>query len=280
MTELAPRVFVERDLERVELHPFASGTAAVFTHRSPLEPGANQDAAALIPFGPSGGVLAVADGAGGMRGGGQASSTTILELVAVLEQAARNGGILREAILDGIESANREVVALGIGAATTLAVAELRGHTLRPYHVGDSQILLLGGGGKRKLFTVSHSPTGYALESGLLPEKEAMVHEARHIVFNMIGAPTMHVDMGTRIELSPRDTLLVACDGLFDNLSSAEIIEILRAGSLQEATQALVERCLERMKKPREGRPSKPDDLTLIAFRLEGDGEEKSVRAG
>ncbi len=269
MAAATPTLFLERDLERVELTPFASGSAAVFTHRSSGSDGPNQDAAALIPCGEAGGVLAVADGAGGMRGGNQASSTAILELVAALEECARGGGSLREAILDGIESAHREVLALGIGAATTLAVAEIRGHSLRAYHAGDSQLLLLGGGGKKKLHTVSHSPTGYATESGILQEPEAMLHEARHLVFNMIGAPYLHIEVGTSIELSPRDTLLIASDGLFDNLASDEIIELLRTGALQETTQGLVDRCLARMRNPGAGQPSKPDDLTLIAFRLE-----------
>jgi serine/threonine protein phosphatase PrpC len=264
-------LFLNQDMERAQLLSFCGGSAAVFTRRAPGAEGANQDSAALIPIDRESGVLVIADGAGGMRGGAQASSTAVLELLGVLEESVREKSVLREAILDGIEGANREVQALGIGAATTLAVAEIHQGFVRPYHVGDSQILLLGGGGRKKLFTVSHSPTGYALESGLLPEKEAMVHESRHVVFNMIGAPYLHIDMGTRIELSPKDTLVIACDGLFDNLTSDEVFESLRAGTLLEAVQALVERCLARMQSPRPGQPSKPDDLTLIAFRLEGE---------
>jgi len=269
-------LFLERNMEVVEMHEFCGGKAAVFSLRSPAKDTPNEDAAALIPFDAESGLLLVADGLGGSRGGAQASAMTAYELVAALENSARDGGILREAVLDGIESANREITTLAIGSASTVAVAEIHGNHLRPYHVGDSQILLLGQKGKQKLLTVSHSPVGYAQHSGLLSEEQAMTHEDRHFVFNVVGTPDMTIEMGLDFELSPRDTLLVACDGLFDNLSINEIIETLRKGELEEATQALVTRCLRRMTHPTETKPSKPDDLTLIVYRLDAAEENGS----
>ncbi len=274
-------LFLDQDMQEVVLRDFCGGTAAVFSARSPGREGPNQDAAGLIPFDAESGAMLVADGVGGMRGGAQASSTTLYEMCAALEQAAGRGGPLREGILDGIESANREVATLGIGAATTLAVVELRGGRLRTYHVGDSEILVVGQRGKLKHQTVSHSPMGYAVESGLLDEKEAMRHEDRHFVFNVVGIAEMRIEMGPEIELAPRDTVLVACDGLFDNLARDEIIEILRRGSLEEAARRIVETCVARMTGalPEAGHPSKPDDLTLIAFRRESaNGEAEAEK--
>jgi len=266
-------LFLERRMEAVELHDFCGGKAAVFSMRSPVKETSNEDAAALIPFDAESGILLVADGLGGQRGGAQAAAMTVYECVASLENAARERTTLREAVLNGIGSANREISTLAIGAASTVAVAELRGNHLRPYHVGDSQILLLGQKGKQKLLTVSHSPVGYAQHSGLIDEKEAMNHEDRHFVFNVVGTPEMTIEMGLDFELSPRDTLLVACDGLFDNLSIQEVIETLRKGDLEEATKALVTKCLRRMNNPSEAHPSKPDDLTLIVYRKDAADE-------
>ena len=62
--------------------------------------------------------------------------------------------------------------------------------------------------------------------------------------------------------------LLVATDGLFDNLHAAELVHRLRLGSLEQASRALLAECRERMLVAQDGRPSKPDDLTLIALRL------------
>jgi serine/threonine protein phosphatase PrpC len=262
-------LYVERDLDAVERHPFCAGTAVVYTRRAPAKEGGNQDAAGLVPYGGESGVVIVADGLGGARGGAQAASTALHEMTATLEQGLEAEKSLREAILDGIENANREVSAMAIGAGTTLAVAEIRGNRLRPYHVGDSEILVVGQKGKVKLHTVSHSPTGYAVESGLMDEEEARVHEERHFVFNVIGRPEMRIEMGAEIELSARDTLLVACDGLFDNLATEEIVDLLRRGTLEEAAAALVATCSQRMTRPATEGPSKPDDLTLVAFRRE-----------
>jgi serine/threonine protein phosphatase PrpC len=263
-------LFLDRNDAEVVLHPFCGGTAAVFSARSPTRDSGNQDAAALIPFDTESGVLVVADGAGGTRGGAQASATTVYELCAALEHAASDSQVLREAVLTGIDGANREIQTLGIGAASTLALVELRSATARTYHVGDSQILVLGQRGRIKLLTTSHSPVGYAVESGLLDEEEAMVHEDRHVISNAVGTDDMRVEMGAEIALAPLDTVLVACDGLFDNLTTDEIVELLRKGDLGESTRALVEECRARMTGA-SGNHSKPDDLTVIAFRLDAE---------
>ena len=248
---------------------FCGGQAALMSLRSPAKESANEDAAALIPFDDTSGVLLVADGAGGQRGGTQASSIALHELTAALEHAAREKTGLREAILDGIEAANREITTLGIGAATTIVVAELAGGRLRPYHVGDSGILAVGQKGKLKLQTIFHSPTGYAVESGLLNEREALRHDERHLVSNVIGIPEMRIEMGGSIELSPKDTVLLATDGLFDNLRTAEIVELLRKGPLEQALADLTAAAAKRMQSKEATRPGKPDDLTVVAFRLD-----------
>jgi PPM family protein phosphatase len=156
---------------------------------------------------------------------------------------------------------------IGMGAATTLAVVEIREHTLRPYHVGESMILVVGQRGKSKLQTVSHSPVGFAVESGLLDAVEAMHHEDRHLVSNVVGNADMRIEIGPCVELAPRDTLLLASAGLFDNLHLPEIVELLRKGPLPDAVRSLAAEARRRMQCPQDGHPSKPDDLTIVAWR-------------
>lgn len=265
----SPTFFLDAKMSEAELRPFAGGTAAVFSARRPgNEGGENEDAAALIPFGNNAGVLAIADGFGGQPSGAQASRLALKALAAAVRAAAEKDGELRDGILDGFEQANAAVRALGVGAATTLAVAEIQNGALRPYHVGDSQVLCLGLRGKLKLETVSHSPTGYALASGLLDEKEALQHEERHLVLNMIGSEQMHIAIGPSVKLAERDTVLLASDGLFDNLHTPEVAEVIRCGALPRAAAKLFAACRRRMEAPQDGQPSKPDDLTFVAFRL------------
>jgi serine/threonine protein phosphatase PrpC len=184
---------------------------------------------------------------------------------------------LRTAILNGIEAANRRVGDLGVGAATTLSVVEIRAGRVRPYHVGDSRILIVGQRGRIKHQSISHSPVGYAIEAGLIDERDAMHHEDRHLVSNTIGSPDMRTEVGPEIEMARYDTLLIASDGLFDNLHIDEIIGHIRFGAFPRAADGLLEHSRERMQSPRptgdsEARagahaPSKPDDLTFIVFR-------------
>lgn len=261
------RLYLEQDMPGVDLHDIAGGTAAVFSVRSPLGQGPNEDAAALIPLDAETSVLAVADGVGGVGGGEQASRLAIEALWGALTEGGRSGTPIRTAILDAIEAANEVVCGLGVGAATTLAAVEIQGDAIRPYHVGDSMVLLVGGGGKVKLQTVAHSPVGFAVESGLLDEEDAMHHADRHIVSNVLGARDMRIEVGSACRLAQRDTLVLASDGLADNLHTAEIIERVRKGPLAAAASALARDAHARMVEEEEGAPSKPDDLTFVVFR-------------
>jgi serine/threonine protein phosphatase PrpC len=259
--------FFEEQMSEADTRELACGSVAVYSTKAPDKQTANEDAAAVVAAGSDVGILVIADGMGGERAGEQASRRAVEELVAAIQQAPADEPSLRAAILNGFENANRAISELGVGAATTLVVAEVQGATVRPYHAGDSLILVVGQRGKVKLQTVSHSPVGYAVESGLLDEADAMHHDERHVVSNMLGSPDMRIEVGPTIKLAPRDTLLLASDGLFDNLHTQEIIERVRKGPLAKVAGTLADDCRRRMQVAAPDQPSKPDDLTFIAFR-------------
>jgi serine/threonine protein phosphatase PrpC len=272
---LRPRFWFDEDMQEIEVLPVAGGSSALITTRSPGKETPNEDAVAVIPLAEDHGLLVVADGVGGLPAGDRASRVAIEELVRVIgvtrdpeAQTAPIGeaGALRATIVDGIESANQTVIASGCGA-TTLAVAEVHAGIVRTYHVGDSTILLTGQRGRLKMQTIAHSPVGYAVESGLLDENEAMVHEDRHLVSNMLGSTDMRIEIGPVVELALRDTLLVASDGLSDNVYPAEIVELIRKGRLDRAAGALSAASQQRMSADVEDHPSKPDDMSFILYR-------------
>ena len=115
--------------------------------------------------------------------------------------------------------------------------------------------------------TTVHSPTGFAVEAGFLDEREALHHDLRHLVSNFIGTIDMGIDVGAAVELDLKDTILVASDGLTDNVHVDEIIELVRKGPLADAMSATVNFANRRMLMPGAGQPSKSDDLSLILFR-------------
>ncbi len=260
------RVFTAADLTEAQLQPLAGGLCAAYTTRCPGKSSPNEDACAVLEIDARRGVLAVADGLGGQPGGADASRIAVNALETALADAPPES-LSRPVILDAVETANREILELGIGAATTFAAVEIEDGGLRPYHVGDSAVLVVGQRGKIKLQTISHSPVGYALESGMLGEREAMRHDDRHLVSNMVGASDMRIEVGSRLELRPRDTVLVASDGVLDNLTGTEIADLVRTGSLSDAARRLSEECSRRMRSSSASVPSKPDDMTFLLYR-------------
>ena len=77
----------------------------------------------------------------------------------------------------------------------------------------------------------------------------------------------MRIDVGTAVTLRPRDTVLVASDGLMDNVHVHEIIERIRKGRLTRAADNVISLAKRRMGSDATEQPSKPDDLSLILFR-------------
>jgi serine/threonine protein phosphatase PrpC len=175
--------------------------------------------------------------------------------------------LLRTAILNGIEAANAAVLALGMGSATTLTVVTIEGLLVRTYHIGDSEALIVGQRGMIRSQTMAHSPTGFAVEAGFLDQEDALHHEERHLVSNFLGTSNMRIDMGAEVHIRPRDTVLVASDGLTDNLHLHEITGLIRKGPLPAAIDGLISLVRRRMTVESAHQPSKPDDLSIILFR-------------
>jgi len=244
------------------------GAAILFSMGCPGLGAANEDTAAVLRIDARRAALIVADGLGG-RPGGESASKTVVRTVEAHLRRIRGRDSVRTAILDALDEANRAIISLGIGAGTTVAIAEIEEDRIRGYHVGDSAILAVGQRGRVKLRTLCHAPTAYAVESGLLDEAEALHHADRHLVSNVVGDPGMRIEIGSWVRLSERDTLLLATDGVFDNLHPHEIVKAIRTGSLSEAGRRLARASLQRMSRPARGAPSKPDDLTFILYRAE-----------
>lgn len=254
------------------------GSVLAFTERAPDKDTENEDTIAVIPWGPESVVLVVADGAGGLPAGKRASLTAVSSLVEALSVAMSETVVLRTAILDGIDAANEAVMRLANGSATTMTVVTIEGKLARSYQIGDSEALVVGQRGRIRLQTTAHSPTGFAVEAGFLDEREALHHAERHLVSNFLGTSDMKIDIGAPVELRPLDTVLLATDGLMDNVHVEEIIEHIRKGPADAAVGAVVELARRRMQATNNKEPSKPDDLSLIVYRKRPPARRNSRR--
>lgn len=259
-------IYTQSELNNPEVLDLEFGTAVAYSNKSPDKDSANEDSAALFQLNEDSAIFLVADGLGSLPNADAASKLaikTIQESVTNIDDS----NSLREAILDGLEKANQRILNTMPGSATTLVAIEYYKQTIRPYHVGDSMILVTGQRGKIKLQSVPHSPVGYAVEAGMLDENEAVHHEERHLVSNVVGSSDMRIEIGAVIKLDTFDTLVISSDGLFDNLYVEEIVEFVRKGKLEKAGQQLVLEARQRMTSPQKGLPHHPDDLSFILFR-------------
>lgn len=243
--------------------PIAGGTVAWMSTQAPHRDW-NEDAAALVEFDPARGVLALADGAGGYAASRHVAHRALEAFTTHLRD---HEGELSDAILNAIDAAHRAAASVDGEAGTTLACAVIDEGALRVLHVGDSGVFLFGQRGRRKFETVAQSPVGYAVEAGLLSEREALHHEDRHLVSSLLGFDDHHIGVSATMAIAARDTVVLASDGLLDNMRVSEVVEIARKGPLRAAVTELVERARKRMDSPGAREPSKPDDLTVIAYR-------------
>ena len=243
------------------------GGVVAFSQKSPDKDTDNEDTLAAFQFASDAVVLIVADGAGGLPAGRRASQTAVAAMLKALKDSVGDDAVLRTAVLNGFEAANQALLDLSNGCATTMSIITVEGLVARPYHVGDSEALVVGQRGVIKLKTTAHSPTAFAVEAGFLDKREALHHEERHLVFNFLGTNDMRVEIGSGIKLAPRDTIMIASDGLTDNLHLDEIIKIIRKGPLKKSLLAITGLAGKRMVAENSAQPSKPDDLSVLLYR-------------
>jgi serine/threonine protein phosphatase PrpC len=260
------KLFLREEMTEPVRLTLGSGEVVVFsTPRHTAK--ANEDSAAVLPVGEDRSVLLVADGMGGASAGDLAAQIVVESVASSVADIGLEPSLLRNAILDGIEAANREVMGLDVRAGSTIAAVEIVGNRLRTYHAGDSMVILFGPTGLARWKTVSHSPVGYAVASGFFQEHQAIRHESLHLLSNAVGTASMKLEIGTTAGFEPGDTLLIASDGLFDNLLTREVGELVRGEDLLGSISQMVGIACSRMAEPSAENPSKPDDLTVVAFK-------------
>jgi protein phosphatase len=179
-------------------------------------------------------LFAVADGMGGHAAGEVASQVAVETLRdAFAENPTATG------LLDAVGAANHNVVqraesdAATRGMGTTVCAAALvpaedgEGETLVVVNVGDSRAYLLRDGELSQV-TEDHSVADELMRAGQLSEEQAAVDRRRHVLTRVLGMDkTVNPD---RFDIDPfrGDRLLLASDGLTNEVPDAEIASILR----------------------------------------------------
>ncbi len=195
-------------------------------------------------------VFAVADGMGGHARGDMASRAAVDELARladlgrpgrpddVVAALRRAGEHIREAM------AGEDAV-----AGTTVAGALLTEQDGEPFwlvfNVGDSRIYRCGQQDVEQV-SVDHSLVQEMVDSGTISREEARRHPQRNVITRAVGTgPAPEVDFWMLRAGGP-EQLVLCSDGLFGELSDAEIAEVVSAAAHpHEAAATLLDRAVQ-----------------------------------
>lgn len=235
----------------------------------------NEDAHVLLP---RHGVVAVADGMGGLQDGDVASRTAI----AVIEEAAAGLSAITVRAPHAVPSAVRQHMAQAMEllthvasyrvrqagedrpTGTTLVTAALCGDRLLVCNVGDSRAYLLRDGRLRPL-TQDHTVAAARYRAGTISEDELAKSPEQHVLYQALGsAGDLDADL-VDVRLARGDVVVLCTDGLTGVVDDGAITQTLLAfPDLHRAAEALVAEA---------NAAGGPDNVTVALLRLV-DGEE------
>ncbi|MFZ5824987.1 MAG: Stp1/IreP family PP2C-type Ser/Thr phosphatase [Bacillota bacterium] len=231
----------------------------------------NQDACAhkMLNLPGGGALLVVADGMGGYDGGEIASRLAVETLQAhVLGGVAAwaERGALAEGLRDGIQEANRAIIAAQMqqpalaNMGTTLTAVIVQGSQLQVGHVGDSKALLIGPDRALQV-TSDHNVPGELLQSGHLTAEQAAIHPQRHVLTRALGVrEELPVEL-LSLTWQQGETLLLCTDGLSNLVSLTEIQSLSQRCLPEELVDQLIDLANNR---------GGHDNITVLAARWEG----------
>jgi len=203
-------------------------------------------------------LFGVADGAGGHPHGREASYS----VGETIFQYVRTKKAQDVQLISLIEDANFKVREKYPNAFTTLAFGALFETELRSYSVGDSEIQYFNSTGETIYNNIPQSPVGYAVEAGYMSQEEALDHNDRNLVNNLIGDELLRIEVASRVQLKKGYSVLVGSDGLFDNVTHEELSEKVGKGSFEEGFKELCSFFTEHQDQWR-----KDDDISFIFLR-------------
>jgi protein phosphatase len=173
--------------------------------------------------------------------------------------------------------------------ATTVALAVIvqqegdQGYTLFYAHVGDSRIYLQRGDDALKRLTEDDSILTELVKNHELGEKQALridqatqeddLSDIELVCFQQRNGITQALGDSQSLQvhvaetpLQPGDRILLCTDGIHDNITDAEIEDILRKGKRPAAARRLVEQALQRSQEDRTSLRAKADDMSAVVI--------------
>lgn len=232
----------------------------------------NQDSSAFIEVSKDMGILIVADGMGGLEKGERVSKMAIQKIIEHIKGSSKRESKMSHIILDALDDAHQTIKEHKIQGGTTISLCEVTRDYVRFYNIGDSFGLLLGSRGLIKYRTIDDSITGYGVESGLISEEKALVHENSNIITNALGLDDFRVEVSCKLVPSKYDLIFLSSDGVSANLTTDKIAEVIAQGAYESKLSHISSIARKKMESE-SSKFSNPDDLTCFLFSYPGVGE-------
>lgn len=196
-------------------------------------------------------VFAVADGMGGHAAGEVASGMA----TARVNQLGERATLKPDDVRDALALANQDILASverypeRAGMGTTICGLGLVGFAGTQhwvvFNLGDCRVYRFAEDNLVRM-TVDHSEVEELVASGAITSEAARTHPRRHVVTRALGMdPVPDADLRV-FPPTPGERFVICSDGLFVELSDAEIADVLRTEpNPQQAAEALVSRAVE-----------------------------------
>ncbi|HJC82115.1 MAG TPA: Stp1/IreP family PP2C-type Ser/Thr phosphatase [Candidatus Anaerostipes avicola] len=189
----------------------------------------NQDTIFLSdqPVGKFENLYIVADGMGGHRAGGYASSYAVSRFVDLLRESEEEDKI--ESMKAAIAIVNQEILekcrhdSAYAGMGTTIVAATVSGSWITVMNIGDSRLYY--GARNLEQITVDHSYVEELVQAGALRRDQSRLHPKKNLITRAVGAPSAEPDF---FQFQAQDGYLLLCsDGLTNMIADDELKELL-----------------------------------------------------
>jgi serine/threonine protein phosphatase PrpC len=230
---------------------------AAATHIGPVRQENQDDFAVTALRGQPGVAALVADGMGGLPGGGEAAHEAVAAMVAAV---VTDGGV---ADLEGAMAAANTAVdrlrrRIGGHPGTTLTAVVIRGLGATVVHAGDSRAYLVREGVASPV-TSDQSWVGEQVRSGALPPGSERRHPRRNVITSAVMGDPLTPEL-VELTLRPGDILMLCSDGFWEPLEDSQIAELLDTpGPLTAVVGRAAEAALD---------AGGTDNVTLLAVRI------------
>ena len=197
-------------------------------------------------------IAAVADGIGGYEDGEVASYLAckcISDYLWDSPEKVMGKDVLKQAVIhanNAVVSQQQNPRLSSMGCVLTAILFDMEQHLAYMCHVGDTRLYKYKDGVLTKL-SRDHSLVRLQEDAGILSEEEAMSHPRRNIITRFIGNSRLDWNTNYMMDLSfpiEADTQYLICsDGLYDMVTSVEIMEVLaQECNQQQKVEALIKR--------------------------------------